>query len=196
MADKARNASDKPSSRLRWDLAHELGHLVMHAGKRTGDKETESQADIFAGAFLLPRRALLREFPRRDRIDWASVFALKQRWGVSVAAVVRGAYRLGLVSELQQTSAFKYISFNGWRKREPGEPPQERPEAVMAAFQALEDDGVCPVARTAAAVNVSEELVLESTGHVYEPRRAEPAPMTQAPATVLDFAAAKGRLRP
>lgn len=49
-------------SRVRFDMAHELGHGVMHRGIRTGNPETEAQADAFAGAFLLPHRQFRREF--------------------------------------------------------------------------------------------------------------------------------------
>lgn len=48
--------------RMRFDLAHECGHLVMHEGIETGDAETESQAHRFASAFLLPREAFIKEF--------------------------------------------------------------------------------------------------------------------------------------
>ena len=43
----------KDSTSRRCDTAHELGHLIMHADAYPGDKELESQANRFAGAFLI-----------------------------------------------------------------------------------------------------------------------------------------------
>ena len=48
------NTARKSTSRWIFDIAHELGHFVLHSlGIPT--KEKEDQADYFAGAFLLPR---------------------------------------------------------------------------------------------------------------------------------------------
>jgi Zn-dependent peptidase ImmA (M78 family) len=47
--------------RQRFTIAHELGHFVMHSSHGTDD-ESERQADVFAGALLIPRDFLRREF--------------------------------------------------------------------------------------------------------------------------------------
>ena len=59
-----RNNVKKSICRFRSDLGHELGHLVMHEGITTGDKLTESQADHFSSALLVPRLSFIKEFPR------------------------------------------------------------------------------------------------------------------------------------
>lgn len=159
----------KGASRTRFDLAHELGHLVMHPGMRTGDDVTEREADRFASAFLLPATGFGREFPQSTRIDWNALLALKTRWGVSLQAIITRAHELGKLSALQKTSAFKYISWNGWRKNEPAEPALERPEAIANSFIALEEDG-CPVTAAAAALMTTNQIVLDVIGHVYEPK--------------------------
>jgi len=53
--------SDQPLVRQRFTIAHELGHFVMHSAHGTDD-DSERQADVFAGALLVPRDALWREF--------------------------------------------------------------------------------------------------------------------------------------
>ncbi|WP_445083824.1 ImmA/IrrE family metallo-endopeptidase [Candidatus Vondammii sp. HM_W22] len=65
-----RSTAKTAPTRLRFDTAHERGHLVMHIRIVTGDTGTEAQANRFASAFLLPRRDFVREFPRSRRIDW------------------------------------------------------------------------------------------------------------------------------
>src|SRR6266851_1986515 len=51
------NQEIKSTSRWNFDIAHELGHLVMHRGMPTGSIETENAANTIASAFLMPRQA-------------------------------------------------------------------------------------------------------------------------------------------
>lgn len=44
--------------RQRFSIAHELGHVCMHAGRNPGDSLIERQAEAFAGALLLPPKML------------------------------------------------------------------------------------------------------------------------------------------
>lgn len=125
-------------SRTRFDLAHELGHLVMHGGIITGDGDTESEADQFASALLMPRAGFAAEFPRAARLDWPRLFQLKQRWGVSVAALVRRAFDLRLIDALTYQRGYKYMAAQGWRRGEPQEIAPEQPEMVTVALGQLE----------------------------------------------------------
>ena len=97
-----RSTAKSAGARLRFDLAHEAAHLIMHQGVITGDNVTEGEAHRFAGAFLIPRAAFAREFPRSRRaLDWAALFAMKLRWKVSVRAIARRAFDLGLIDAAQ-----------------------------------------------------------------------------------------------
>ncbi len=152
----------KTPCRSRWDVAHEWGHLMIHAGARADDDEIEREADRFAGAMLLPRSGFAREFPRvGKRWDWESMFRLKDRWHVSLAAIVRRAYELNLVSAAHYRSAYKYMSWKGWlRGEEPYEPEPEKPELIKIACDALESDLGIPRSQLAS------ELCL--TAHSFE----------------------------
>jgi len=134
-----RNMDKGSTSRARFDLAHECGHLVMHEGIETGDPKTEAEANRFASAFLLPRGVFVREFPRTSQIDWRAMFKLKERWGVSVQAIVRRAYDLSMITAVQYRNANVYMSRNGWKRGEPSEPKPELPEIIPLAIQALKD---------------------------------------------------------
>ncbi|WP_150317353.1 ImmA/IrrE family metallo-endopeptidase, partial [Enterobacter hormaechei] len=46
-----RNTAKESACPMRFDLAHECGHLIMHDGIETGCKKTEREADAFASAF-------------------------------------------------------------------------------------------------------------------------------------------------
>lgn len=164
---------DSPS-RTRYDLAHECGHLVMHLGRVTGDAETEDQANRFAGALLLPRRGFIREFPRGKRIKWAQMFELKQRWGTSVQAMIRRAYDLRLIDATRYRSAFVQISRNGWKKKEPHELEEERPELVALAFRQLAERLSLPPSRVAADLGLSVDVLERVVGFPLTPLETPP----------------------
>lgn len=131
-----RGAGTRPS-RWNFDLVHECGHLVMHRNTPTGSLETEQAADRFASAFLLPAIAFGREF-RTKRFTWQHVFELKQRWQVSIAAIVRRARDLSLLDEVSYRRAFQYMSSKNWRSSgEPFEPHFLEPELFAQAIEAL-----------------------------------------------------------
>jgi Zn-dependent peptidase ImmA (M78 family)/transcriptional regulator with XRE-family HTH domain len=129
----------KPAAcRLRFDLAHEIGHLIMHRGVQTGDKETEDQANRFASAFLLPRSSFVHEFPRSRFLDWTGIFALKLRWKVAAAAILRRAYDLRMISADQYRTGYIHLSKSGQRRQEryddviASETPELLPRALVA----------------------------------------------------------------
>jgi Zn-dependent peptidase ImmA (M78 family)/DNA-binding XRE family transcriptional regulator len=130
---------DKGSpSRARFDLAHELGHLVMHRNLQPGGPELEDQANNFASAFLLPRIAFLREFPSH-RLEWRKILDLKKRWGVSMQAIIRRAYDLNLITAVQYRNAHVHFSRTKQRVHEDGEEfiPVESPEIIIDGLNIL-----------------------------------------------------------
>lgn len=127
-------------TRYRFDLAHELGHLVMHQGKTTGDDETESQADRFASAFLMPMSPFVKEFSQAvvSRLHWPLLASMKKRWGVSFKALLRRGLDLGLISWKQYRGAHVFLNSRGYAKREPYEPEEcETPELLPLSFKAI-----------------------------------------------------------
>ena len=131
----------KPAAcRLRFDLGHETGHLIMHRGVQTGDKETEGQANRFASAFLLPRSSFVHEFPRSRFLDWTQIFDLKLRWKVSAAAILRRAYDLRIISADQYRTGYIHLSKTGQKRQERYDDviTCESPELLPRALSALE----------------------------------------------------------
>jgi Zn-dependent peptidase ImmA (M78 family)/transcriptional regulator with XRE-family HTH domain len=114
-------------ARSRFDAAHELGHLVMHADEVWGMPEVEKQAHAFAAAFLMPANDIGPELP--TQADWPQLFALKQKWHVSLAALLLRAKNLGKLPERNYVAAVKTMSARGWRRVEPvpiGDPEQPK----------------------------------------------------------------------
>lgn len=126
------------TSRVRFDCAHELGHLLMHVDVQPGNKELEAQANRFAGAFLVPREVFLKEYPRRFSLD--AYFELKKRWKVSAAALIRRAYDLECMSEATYRRAFIQLNQTGARYNEPFEPPSESLSVISQALTIAEDE--------------------------------------------------------
>lgn len=141
-----RNTEKGSTSRARFDLAHELGHLVLHQGIEEDEPYLEEQANQFASAFLLPRGAFFREFPKSVRINWDELISMKIRWRVSLQAIIRRAYDLGIISAVAYRNANIYIGRRGWKTDEPGEKdiPAEYPEIVPNCFEMLNNQGISP----------------------------------------------------
>jgi Zn-dependent peptidase ImmA (M78 family)/transcriptional regulator with XRE-family HTH domain len=110
-------ADKNDRARSRFDAAHELGHLVIHGDQIWGVKEVEHQAHAFAAAFLMPAEDIGDELP--DRADWPVLFQLKQKWQVSLAALLMRARTLRRMSENNYLTAVKAASARGWRRVEP-----------------------------------------------------------------------------
>lgn len=110
----------KSAERLRFDLAHELGHLVMHGGSLHVEpgKEKERAANDFASSFLMPRADVLGAI--RGNLLLEDVLVLKRRWRVSAMALNLRAHRLGVISEWTYGTLAKQLSMAGYRRGEPG----------------------------------------------------------------------------
>lgn len=110
----------KSAERLRFDLAHELGHLVMHGGSLHVEpgKEKEQAANDFASSFLMPRADVLGAI--RGNLMLEDIMVLKRRWRVSAMALNLRAHRLGVISEWTYGSLAKQLSMAGFRRGEPG----------------------------------------------------------------------------
>ncbi|MFC1910489.1 helix-turn-helix domain-containing protein [Chloroflexota bacterium] len=128
-------SSGKPMDRMRFSIAHELGHLVMHYPNNYPIKIAENQADEFASSFLLPEKAMFAELT--PPITLTSVARLKTRWGVSMQAIIRRAKNLKIITERQYKYLFTQLSAHGWMKREPAnlDVKIETPQLVRAIIE-------------------------------------------------------------
>lgn len=127
--------------RQRFDLAHEIGHLVMHSDADPGSRELEDQAQRFASELLMPSSAIQGLLPAKA--DWRKFGLLKEQWGVSMQALMFKARRLGVISDVTYRNAMTAVSSRGWRRQEPGEMPSvERPSLLPRAVELLAQEGL------------------------------------------------------
>ncbi|MEU8804157.1 ImmA/IrrE family metallo-endopeptidase [Spirillospora sp. NPDC048819] len=126
--------------RNRFDAAHELGHLVMHADAEPGEKVVEDQAHRFAAEFLMPEADIAAELPAKA--DWERLGELKAVWGVSIAALLYRARTLGIMTETVYRNAMSTMSSRGWRRHEPGTArPLEQPTMLTRAIEIVGQAG-------------------------------------------------------
>lgn len=144
-------SADKDNAfRSRFDLAHELGHLVLHkhiprATDSDRHNQMEKQAHRFAGAFLLPAENFSTEI--RTPVTLDSLLLLKQRWGVSVAAIIMRLEALRIIDEEEKQILFKRRSARWGARAEPGDDarPPEQPRLLRRTVELLVSSGVLPV---------------------------------------------------
>ena len=146
------NTFKNSSSRSRFDLAHELGHLLLHR-EVTEDEykesfhEIEGQAHYFASSLLLPEKSFLSDV-------WAPTLKcfenIKPKWKTSIQAMIRRSLDLKAITQAQYSYLNINISRKGWRKFEPHDesiPPEksrlfakclEKMEATVSRSEELE----------------------------------------------------------
>ena len=165
------NTSRTSTSRWIFDVAHELGHFVLHEGVTTGSKDTEDQANRFASALLLPWKTFAREF-LANPFSWGHVFGLKRRWAVSASAIIRRAFDLSLIDPILYRRCYQYMSVRGWLKGEPHEPKFVGPEWLKSAFGIARDRFGVPPTEIGNRLHLTAETFTAVTGEPIE--RVEP----------------------
>ena len=104
--------------RQRFNLAHELGHLII---KQRSAKEDEDTAHRFAAALLVPDEAVYKELGRtRSRIEFDELLLLKHKYGMSMQAWLRRAKDLGVISPSWYKNTVVIFRKRGWHRNEPG----------------------------------------------------------------------------
>ena len=116
-------------ARARFDMAHELAHIILHPWSEDIEsipkeefKARERQANRFASAFLLPRETFgsdIRHYP--TNMDY--YVHLKNKWNVSVKAMIYRAHGLGVITTNQYQYLMRQYSRNGWNSGEPDDQP-------------------------------------------------------------------------
>lgn len=112
--------------RHRFTMAHELAHLVLHLTFRpVSESVRENEANLFAGAFLLPAESIMEELS--PSLTLQGYGRLKRLYGVSIQAIIRRAYTLDVITKDRYTSLMIQLSSHGWRSKEPIPVGLERP---------------------------------------------------------------------
>jgi Zn-dependent peptidase ImmA (M78 family)/DNA-binding XRE family transcriptional regulator len=109
-----------PLERRRLTLAHELAHRLIDT-HCLSEKDEEKAANLFAGAFLMPREHLLKEVGKhRNALGYNEIVDLKHVYRVSGMALLMRLRQLEVISQSTLIYAFQTIA-RGWRTQEPEE---------------------------------------------------------------------------
>lgn len=113
-----------PPDRMRFSLAHELGHIIMH---RVPTDNIENEANQFASELLMPEKDIKRHLSGKLTIE--KLVRLKLVWKVSIQALMYRAKQVGAISNNQYVYLKRIINKNGWQTREPADTdfPYEQP---------------------------------------------------------------------
>ena len=126
-----------------FDLAHELGHLVMHYDVDMNNLEKveflncEKEANEFASAFLLPKEEVsswINMVIHKGNPD--SYIPVKQKYYVSLATAAYRAYELGYLSKNENNRFFASRYRKHYIYKEPLDDKMTvtRPGRIMALF--------------------------------------------------------------
>jgi len=109
------------ADRKRFTVLHELGHILMNVN-HLPEKEREFICHSFAGAMLIPAKALIKELgASRTQIYLNELVYLKKQFGASIQAIMFRAKHLGIISESYHKNFMIFMSMKGYKKNEPGE---------------------------------------------------------------------------
>ncbi|RHX74835.1 ImmA/IrrE family metallo-endopeptidase [Lacticaseibacillus paracasei] len=134
------NSRRKSSVRIRFNLAHELGHILLHSHysesdvQNTDNRRTiESEAQHIAGAILMPAKGIALDMIRNNM---NYLIQLKEHWKVSIQSLIYRGNQLGLISDSQALFLRQTIYRNGWREEEPLDDsiPTELPSFLGSAI--------------------------------------------------------------
>ncbi|WP_342038193.1 ImmA/IrrE family metallo-endopeptidase [Brevibacterium ammoniilyticum] len=146
-------STEKTAERTRFDLAHELGHLIMHTRHPVEPDETteeaaaapfsrdlEAEANRFAAELLMPAAEIRAAAGPAPAVP--DVLRLKTRYRVSAIAMARRFHDLELSSEWAYRQNLVELGKLGYRTDEPGGMSRERSRVFPHVFTHLRNKGI------------------------------------------------------
>lgn len=150
----------KTAERIRFDIAHEIGHLVMHTAavseNRGADsmqevwRDFEGEAHSFASNLLMPAQRVKGIVPNHATVP--QLLEAKKYFRVSAMAMTRRAHDLGRLSDWEYRSACSELTARGYRTAEPGGMKPEQSQVFRY------------VARSNRGRGISTRTISEETG--------------------------------
>lgn len=135
----------------RFDLAHELGHLLLHSSPQPCEgRDKEDEANQFAANFLIPPKAVHAHLRLHTSLE--EILHLKTAFKVSAMAMLRAAYTHSKLSEREYQTHLTTLAAHGFRKAEPGSQLQYERSRVFDYV--LSPEGGARIAGIASATNL------------------------------------------
>jgi len=163
----------KSAVRRNFDLAHELGHLLLHyhiefnLSDKSAYKKIEEEAHLFASEFLMPFNEFIEDVATITKVSNPDAYIeLKEKWLVSLQAMAIRVRQLGLMSHQQYRYFYMSINKRGYRKAEPLDEilPIERPMKVRSILQLLFEKKVIDLEKLLEELKVKISFLSDITG--------------------------------
>ena len=135
----------------------------------TGDRLTETQANRFASAFLMPRSTFAVECRlaiRSTRLNWPGLSELKLRWRVSKAAIIFRGRQLGVFSDDQARAGYVGLNRHGEAIQEAEDHliANEEPEVITESLKVMKEHFGVPQSAVAREMRVRPDLLQSLLG--------------------------------
>ena len=143
--------------RLRFTLAHELGHSIMR-NEYLPVKEAEDTANAFAAEFLMPEHTIK---PSLKNINYEKAYYLKSYWKVSMAALFRRAKDLNVINKNRYMALNCYLSQLGYKKHEPNLITKEFPSLFKELLLSYQEDDNFTIEEIATKACLSKKVLLD-----------------------------------
>lgn len=142
--------------RHRFSIAHEIGHLLLHADSEEHSAAVEKEADEFAAAFLTPAASMDASLPQR--LDLAALDRLGRTWGVSPHSLVRRMVERGRTTESSARRAYQRLGMVNDPAADPSNAyPGEVPTLLKKAAELAGEHGAgVPVLAEALKIRTRE----------------------------------------
>ncbi|MEK4075664.1 XRE family transcriptional regulator [Paenibacillus sp. FSL M7-0656] len=140
--------------RRNFDIAHELGHLLLHYRlefvnlDRKEHKLIENEANLFAGAFLLPEEEFssdMNEITYKTNPDL--YLDLKNKWKTSLQVLGYRAAHLGMMEAKDHRNFYAAMHRRGYLEKEPfdREIPLQKPMRIKTIIDLLSNKGLVDI---------------------------------------------------
>ncbi len=106
--------------RLRFTLAYELGHIVMHTRTTLNTfTDLSKEANSFAAELLMPKNEIIKDLG--EKVDLELLAKLKGKWKASMHAILYRAMDIQVITENQKRYLINEFNALKIRRREPKE---------------------------------------------------------------------------
>jgi len=140
--------------RRNFDIAHELGHLLLHYRlefvnlDRKEHKLIENEANLFAGAFLLPEEEFsldMNDITHKTNPD--QYLDLKKKWKTSLQVLGYRAAHLGMMEAKDHRNFYAAMHRRGYLEREPFDStiPLQKPMRIKTIIDLLSKKGLMDI---------------------------------------------------
>lgn len=163
----------KAAVRRNFDIAHELGHLLLHykveftMQEKSMYKIFEDEANSFASEFLLPEIQFVQDFKSIIKKSNPNAYLeMKTKWHVSLQALVMRAFNLKLINYQQYRYFYMLVNKLGIKEKEPLDDvlPIKRPNKVKSILKLLFENNLVSVYDLKEQLKVDLDFISKLTG--------------------------------